>query len=974
MEDDGEMEAMLALEQEMAEEQSLAMAEGAAAQEPPQPMPPPPPPPPPPPQGVAGSSRAPAVVRRAATRAAPLPSGRTFMGQDGDARSNASSEAGGPSAANRQEHTVTGQEDDVPLRNGLHDDAASSGSVYQLGKGLADVPGWKAHIMNYPRKSVPPVFATGLSGHWVQVTNAGPFKPGKLCRPAHVIDLGFVGAWQQASDAEYISDMTAQTETLARARTVATCALMGMLSVGTAKGLVASPNHSELVHAKAESENNDNADENDENDAGAKEAKLKKRLNGKIKTYTYCPNASSPDANLRGQTAMMFCYVHVAMHDREGKYVGFKILMLIFDKDFSSDELVRKVMEENALIKASGQINGMPEEQRNGKLERQNKLQRSQINDENLETTAQIQYRRICNNQHWIKFMDTLGRGIEGHEGRPYFQNIKEDTRAGCVTDPFVRHDAWGGKHPIGPSVSHNHKRYEAPNNVAEGHPGVNVSIAGTLDARGVPIDLHPSLVDPTKWYDAKGHFDPPQYVKDNGWCHMCHDSSITNIFSAPLPQKMHGNVEPDDILLHQFWELYKDSNPILVKAQHNGMVTFEQNRDSVRSLFHREDDLDPEQQRLSRAVLETDLLSNDSIDKSAAEEAIIERRAYGTTNQEKNGNVWVFSVRQILRDISIEQEKVHAMTIEYDKQRRADLRSANYNAQPGSAQVLNRKTETRKRQRDHADATTACIKLGLQRVEHAYGRKKARKFIPPGYFDVAYTGLRDALKEAGEIAMRLNSRGRGRLVDPENSDAGIGTANIGFAHSQSLVATDFTPFGHHRAFLMQLFSGGLRIAGGDVKLMLDMHCHAFEPFQEVSYFLLLCGGAGSGKSMRAKRLQALLADGWVKGSGSSSAKAGMNGGATARAPCHLLCLLLTRAFHCGRHGLPLWSARVLRRFARCYGTSAICVGSPLSFCSLQRYQTTLPPRTRTELSTSSPSPYAYAIGLNPSLPHASIP
>jgi len=102
-----------------------------------------------------------------------------------------------------------------------------------------------------------------------------------------------------------------------------------------------------------------------------------------------------------------------------------------------------------------------------------------------------------------------------------------------------------------------------------------------------------------------------------------------------------------------------------------------------------------------------------------------------------------------------------------------------------------------------------------------------------------------------------------------------------------------------------------LRIAGGDVKLMLDMHCHAFEPFAEVSYFLIMCaltitphtahrtlhtllrktlincdqcestlfptrcGGAGSGKSMRAKRMQALLPEGWIKGSGSSSAKVG---------------------------------------------------------------------------------------------------
>ena len=115
--------------------------------------------------------------------------------------------------------------------------------------------------------------------------------------------------------------------------------------------------------------------------------------------------------------------------------------------------------------------------------------------------------------------------------------------------------------------------------------------------------------------------------------------------------------------------------------------------------------------------------------------------------------------------------------------------------------------------------------------------------------------------------------------MDPEDPNALIGTANIGFAHNQSLVATDLTPWGHYRAFLMHLFSSSLRIAGRDVGHMLEMHCHAFEPFQEVSFFLLLCGGPGSGKSMRAKRLMALLPKGWVHASGSASAKAGMNGG-----------------------------------------------------------------------------------------------
>ena len=864
--DDDDVEAALAVEAQIAEEAAEAAAaeaaEAAAAAA----------------AAADGPSPPPSLVGRTRHRRTAA-FGGNYAGQDADARSDASSEAAGPSASNRGAGAFTrrvgGDEDDAGMRYGVDNDAASSYTTHQLGKGLAAIPGWGPQIMGQGIPAEPPVFATGLAGDWIQYNNDGPFRPDKRCRPARVIDMGFVGAWQQASDAERISDMTAQTDKWATSRTVATCALMGLLSVGTAKGFVASDNHSEITRAKANAK--PSADQEDDDDKEEEQAKVKRKLNGNIKTYTYYPNPNDNDPEVRSRTAMMFCYVHIAMHDRAGKYVGFKILMLIFDKGFSTDMLVRKVMEENAKIKASGLINGMPEEQRTSKLERQNKIQRTQINDETLETTAAIQYRRICSNQDWIRFMDSVGCQRDGHEGRPYYANMKTDTRAGCATDPFMEHKEWGGNHPIGPSVSHNHKRYVPP---SEHGPGVNVFTAGTLDQRGIPIDLHPSLVDPTKWYDPQTqHFDPPQHVKDNGWCHFCHNPAVTNIFDARLPQKRNGNIEPDDCLLRQYWELYKDSNPILLKAQQKGMTTYEQNRDSVLSLFHREDDMDPDQHRLSRAVLETDLLSNDSIDKSAAEEAALERRAYGKAQTENNGTCWVFSIRQILRDISIEQEKVHAMVSEYDKQQRSELRSANYNAQPGSAEVVNRHEATRRRQAEHAEATTSAIKLGLQRFRHAYGAKKMRKYIPPGYHDIAHIGLNDSIKKAGEIATRRHAASLGRLVDPDNSDAGIGTANIGFAHSQSLVATDFTPFGHHRAFLFHLFSAGLRIAGGDVKIMLDLHSHAFEPFQEVSYVQLWCGGAGSGKSMRYKRMQSLLTKGWIEGTGSASAKAGMNGG-----------------------------------------------------------------------------------------------
>ena len=417
-------------------------------------------------------------------------------------------------------------------------------------------------------------------------------------------------------------------------------------------------------------------------------------------------------------------------------------------------------------------------------------------------------------------------------------------------------------------------KRFLKPGVMGPTHPGVNVFTAGTLDARGKPLELHEVYLDPNQWFDDEANFSPPQHVLDNGWCHICHDPSITNIMSAPLPHRMHGNVEPEDCLLRIFWKLHKDTNPILKKAiDKRGLVTFEQNRDTVLSLFHRmEDSLDPEQQQLSRAVLETEMLSNDSLDKSVAEEAILERRAYEKTTTEEHGEVHVLSVRQPLRDDSEAQEKVHSMVSEWDKQIRAEINRADYMARE-SNQPYDVEAQMLKRRAEHAEATLATVKLGLNRIDHTFSRKKAQRGIPPGYFDVAHRGFWEVIKEAGAIASRRSASGLGCIVNPDDPNALVGTANLGFAHKLSLVATDLTPFGHHRAFLMRLFSSGVNIAGRDVGHMFELHMHAFEPMQEVSYFLLYCGGPGSGKSMRAKRMQTLLTPGWITGSGSSSVR-----------------------------------------------------------------------------------------------------
>ena len=260
-----------------------------------------------------------------------------------------------------------------------------------------------------------------------------------------------------------------------------------------------------------------------------------------------------------------------------------------------------------------------------------------------------------------------------------------------------------------------------------------------------------------------------------------------------------------------------------------------------------------------------------------------------------------MLSVRQPLRDISIEQEKVHAMVNDDDKQTRIDI-IRRLRQGHGEPVDVRRQEGDEGAAREHADATRATIKLGLQRCRAHLRPRQVHQADPARLLRRGQGGPGRGGQGGGRDrqATRGAQQDLGRVVDPDNPDALIGTANVGQAHGQSLVATDLTPFGHHRAFLMRLFSSGVHIAGRDVKLMLECHVHAFEPcgafeharththththartrrFQEVSFFLLLCGGPGSGQVDARQAHDGAAAQGLGQPSGSASAKAGMNGG-----------------------------------------------------------------------------------------------
>ena len=189
---------------------------------------------------------------------------------------------------------------------------------------------------------------------------------------------------------------------------------------------------------------------------------------------------------------------------------------------------------------------------------------------------------------------------------------------------------------------------------------------------------------------------------------------------------------------------------------------------------------------------------------------------------------------RQVLRDYALELERVHCLLDDYDKKERLRIATTKY------ASAKERREAQMLRQRLHSKQVDACVKLGLRRYEHAFASKKLSGTIPPGWRDICNTGLRKALKEAAEVGIRTAAEGHGHKVDPEHVNSKAGTANLAFAHNQGMVRKDQTPWGHWRSFLMHMLSAGIKIQGNDVRLMLEAWLHAFEPFQEVSFYYLM--------------------------------------------------------------------------------------------------------------------------------------
>lgn len=744
---------------------------------------------------------------------------------------------------------------------------------------LATVPGWSKANQGDEIDPKPPRFhltANSNTTDWAPYSVGGEgclftheFAP-RFCRYEMVtVMMAYI-----ANDAERIGDWSTLDDRAQHAQQVACAKLLGMMTMGTSKGLITGS------FACLEGLP----------DAKAREAMLLALEKGgpPQHEYTFCP---IPD-QFHDQ-ALQFSWIFEWIYDESGeKRIAFRVVKAIADPTHSSDELWERIIRENVEIASAGQTNSRPESQRDNKLKSANIEQRSQCDPDDLERTVEMQYKTIRNLQDLHNVYTCYGGDTGRDNGWPLFPKPTKDLPAGVAAHQLKPHRRWGGECALGPSVAlnplrcvenepeHGSRFYRGPHEMYY----CNVAMSG-LSVGGSRLKCHSEQECWADYLDPDTLiFSPPQWVVDKKAIFICHKGSIVNIFRARFPSEVAEVTIPDDTLLKMLFELDKDKpgNAISLALETLGAEdddSFEALRPAVVSHYsHLVMGRHNAGAANVQAAFANGMLTRDTINMSPGEIQRLDLRSYDEKNVNKDSN-WVLEPKQCLKDISLEIRRANDIAVDWNAKQLAEIEAMSGHTDDEAAAVEQRHAERVQR---YSDAVDACIKMGLNRFEHAYSCKRSRATIPPGWVDVAHHGLHDALRQSVTLSEKdANAQGRTpRTVRSSNANSAPRCANAAFLYNRQYVTRDVSPMGSWRTFLFGLFSRCASISGPDIRLMLELWTHAFEAFQEVSFILLFCGGAGTGKSMRAMRMMRMLCKDWIKKSGDSSAKAGLNGGA----------------------------------------------------------------------------------------------
>ena len=711
---------------------------------------------------------------------------------------------------------------------------------------LEHVPGWSKENQGSEIDPRPPRFhltANSNATDWAPYSvgsDAGclftPESAPRFCRYEMVlVMMAYI-----SNDAEYLGDWSTLDDRAQHAQQVACAKLLGMMTMGTSKGLITgSPACLEGLP--------------DQKARDAMMAALEKA--GMSREYTFCPDPAQYHA-----VALQFSWLFEWVYDEAGeKRIAFRVVKAIADPTHSSDELWEKLIRENVEVASAGQTNSRPESQRDNKLKAANKEQRGQCDPDDLERTVEMQYKTIRNLQDLHDVYTCYG-GDTGRndKGWPLFPVPMEDCPAGVAAHQLKPHRRWGGECAIGPSVALNPLRCveNDPEQGSRFHRGpnemyyCNVALSG-LSVGGARVKCYS---EQECWADYINPdtkvFEPPQWVVDKKAIFICHKGSIVNIFRARFPSEVAEVTIPDDTLLKMLFELDKEkpANAISLALEMLGPEdddSFEALRPSVVSHYSH---LVMGRQNAGTANVQhafaNGMLTPDTLGLELGEIQRLELRSYDGKDANRDAN-WVLEPRQCLKDISLEIRRANDIAVDWNTKKMAEIDALPRNTDEEVETICARSAERMQR---YSQAVEACIKMGLNRFEHAYSCKRTRATIPIGWVDVAHHGLHDALRKSVELSEKAaNAQDRTpRAVRSSNTNASAQCANMAFLYNRQYVTRDVSPMGSWRTYLFTLFSRCASISGPDIRLMLELWTHAFEAFQEVSFILLFCGGAGA--------------------------------------------------------------------------------------------------------------------------------
>lgn len=691
---------------------------------------------------------------------------------------------------------------------------------------LRCVPGWSPEIMGKdisPHPPLWPVDPDSPHGDWTLYLTRGPdalFPPEQTTPPRWLrFEQVIVLKKYIQPDARFIGDFETLNDPEEHRSQCACAKMLGMLTVGTAKGIVTgSP--SELVGKDKETK-----------------ARIEKDLrdHGMTQGYTFCVDEQKP-MDVAPQFTWFFEWLYD--EENENEQIGFRITKAIADPTHSSDELWQQSMNEHASISKAGQANGMPEARRSAKMLAANKLHRQQVDVNNLESCAEMMCKLVQNGHDLAIMYRDYGGSSSNCRGSPLYPDTRKDVPDGCDGDRLPVHPRWGGSHALGPSVAINALRMlKGSNNpedayfTGEDPYYCNVATAG-LTCGQTRYRIHPSQREWKNYIDPEtGSIKLPEWVEEKnrkeGCFFACHKGEVCNIFRAGFPTKVTVTM-PDDSILKMLYENDKDkpNNPIslYISKMTNATPTFEKLRKQTCDHFERI--LVRGRSAASASVqhaINNKLLTADTLDLTPAELQRINIRNYGESDS-SNSNRWVFEPKQVLKDISVEIRRMKEIADEWNKRQIVKIAD-----EPDEDEQDRLDAE---RDEKFSAAVEACIKMGLERFEHSYLSKRKCETIPEGWRVIAHEGLRDALRLAVELSAKhaeLKKLPRRFVEMAEGSDAGC--ANMAFLYNRSLVSRDTSPFGTWRTFLFTLFSRCASISGPDIRLMLELWTHAFEGY-----------------------------------------------------------------------------------------------------------------------------------------------